>query len=48
MNNKIEILTKKDQTNSMFDDKKIVQGHILKFMKKGTHHIDKGIICFPE
>lgn len=48
MDNKIEILSTKDDGDNIFDDKKIMQGHILKFMKKRTHHIDKGIICFPE
>jgi hypothetical protein len=48
MNNKIEFLSTQNEGNNIFDDKKIIQGHILKFMKKRTHHVDKGIICFPE
>jgi len=36
-----------DHKFSSFDDKEIVQGHILKFIKKGKPHVDKGIICFP-
>ena len=45
-------INKQIQTHLMekfnsFDDSKIAQDHILKFIKKGKPHIDKGIICFP-